>query len=132
MMQLAPEMTSTDADKYIPDDGQTATPSLINEQTDEEHNADEEQQMIADVDSSESAQQPQKTNSFKDNFVFDSTLPKTQQIGDDDEDPIKTATLLEDITKCPVLKESDYINDDEFRDLYMYCDSWPIGPLYFS
>jgi len=58
MMQLAPEMTSTDADEYIPDDGQTATPLLINEQTDEEHNADKKQQMLADVDSSESAQQP--------------------------------------------------------------------------
>jgi len=42
-------------DKYIPDDGQTAIPSLINEQTDVEHNADEEQQMLADVNFSESA-----------------------------------------------------------------------------
>jgi len=119
--QLAPKMTSTDADEYIPHDGRTSTLSLINEQTDDEHNADEEQQILADVDSSEFAQQPQTTNRFKGNFVFDSTLPKTQQIDDDDdEDPVKTTTLLEDIIKCYVLKESDYINDDEFRDIYIY------------
>ena len=108
MLQLAPEMTSTGADAYIPDAGQTAIPSLINEQTDVEHNADEQQQMLADVDSSESAQRTHTTNSFKDNFVFDFTLPKTQQIDDDDEDPIKTATLLEDIIKCPLLKAVSY------------------------
>ena len=54
-------------------------------------------------------QQKQPACSIKDNFVFDPTLAKRQ---DDDEDPIKTAALLQDIIDCPVLKEADYINDN--------------------
>ena len=72
--------------------------------------------MLLTTESTQQRKQP--AYSIKDNFVFDPTLAKTQQ--DDDEDPIKTATLLEDIIDCPVLKEADYINDDEFSAMYMY------------
>jgi len=61
---------------------------------------DDEQQLLPTAESTQLQKQP--AYSIKDNFVFESTLAKTQQ--DDDEEPIKTATLLEDIIDCPVLK----------------------------
>ena len=88
---------------------QTASEALTNGQIDE-------QQMLLTAESMQHQTQP--THNIKDNFVFDPTLAKTQQ--DDDEDPIKTAALLQDIIDCPVLKEADYINDDEFSAMYMY------------
>jgi len=96
-------MTSAEAADKIPDmpTSETASEALTNGQIDE-------QQMLLTAESMQ--QQTQPTHNIKDNFVFDPTLAKTQQ--DDDEDPIKTATLLQDIIDCPVLKEADYINDN--------------------
>ena len=95
-------MTSAEAADKIPDmpTSETASEALTNGQIDE-------QQMLLTAESMQ--QQTQPTHNIKDNFVFDPTLAKTQ---DDDEDPIKTATLLQDIIDCPVLKEADYINDN--------------------
>jgi len=99
------------ADK-IPDKptSQTASEALTNGQT------DGQQQMLPTAESMQ--QQTQPAYNIKDNFVFDPTMAKTRR--DDDEDPIKTATLLEDIIDCPVLKEDDYFYDDEFSAMYMY------------